>query len=382
VAPVQLCHGIATLDDDDSDHEKSECIHRIRTAALPIMNAADASKLHFSMDGILLEMDLLRNCSAKSVRISEAVAQRLTGGVSPEKATGLRSGRLKTLDATAGCKLVLPVGHGKGRTLECGAAFFNFLLQQWQTSSRLQAYLPGRKVLYCTFRPQSGVLFVKVGYRALGQRGDAALLGYLEKKSKEMKLTNIRGAGLFVLPLPHDHQGLVDPARAAEESLKSALRDSPVIQSTPSGHHADVASFSSSLEYFFVAARRPGYSPLQALTAVLRGFTGDCELMPRRAVASGGLGLRTGRKRLLPWRSEDSSCEPPAVSSAGSSESPCQGVEEGSAGLALASALRSRQKIRAAAAAIGPFGRRVSRRHNAFLALPAAKRQRRALSCP
>eukprot|EP00930_Biecheleria_cincta_P098085 TRINITY_DN89775_c0_g1_i1.p1 TRINITY_DN89775_c0_g1~~TRINITY_DN89775_c0_g1_i1.p1 ORF type:complete len:562 (-),score=79.11 TRINITY_DN89775_c0_g1_i1:165-1787(-) len=399
------------FDDDDSDNQEKHMIVSKTQCADELDALSRKGQLSFSTQSVLVSIECLRAAtSTRTVTASRSLVMHLTGGKSPATATGLRSGRVVSLEATeCDCKLIrmAPEGEHPGSShfwllVRGNTAFFNFLRNQWQPMSKLCTYLPGRKVLYCAFTPHGSSLFVKLGYRSLGQQGDAALLGYLEKKSRLLKLTNNPGAGLFVLPLPKDHEGLADPARAAEESLKSAVRNSAMLSATPSGHQADVTAFSHSLEYFFVAARQPDYSPLQALTAVLQGFSGDCELRPRRAVAKARdpWRQRAGRKRLVAWPEDELN-----PSTACSSAQACLAKQSGLVdskrsaeekpfsvasvvprppSLAVASSLRSRQKIRAAAAALGAFGRRASRRHLAArLTTQFAKRRRlRAKSCP
>merc|ERR1711877_16122 len=112
-------------------------------------------------------------------------------------------------------------------------------------------------------------------------------------------------------------------------------------------------------EYFFVAARQPGYSPLQALTAVLQGFSGDCELQPRRAVAKARdpWGQRAGRKRLVAWPEDELTQGNWADSKRSAKEESFSvtSVLPRPPSLAVATSLRSRQKIRAATAALGAF---------------------------
>ena len=122
-------------------------------------------------------------------------------------------------------------------------------------------------------------------------------------------VTDARGAGMFVFPVPAHHDIFSRPGIAAEASLKTALLHDAHLVATPSGHQADVTAFSTSLEYLFLEARPDLYKansklaafPLALLTQSLRSFSGDASLRPQRSVATGGRGLRRGRKRLAQW---------------------------------------------------------------------------------
>jgi len=412
-SPRKRSREAVAVDDDDSAAESAlpfaEILRRLSGTH------AEAAALRFSSQGVFVEVDLLLGCSVRSVPVSCEVAQCLAGSTAPQSqsARTLRKGRLATVDLSGDCSLALPpeayhVEKGTSkRLLLRGNNFFNFLTRQWHPLSKLVAYEPGRKVLYCAFRPNSQTLFVKVGYRALGGQAEASLVGYLEKKTDELRLTNCPGAGLFVMPLPRDHtDSLSDPARAAEESLKSVVTTSQVLHAVPTGNRADVGVFSASLEYYFVCAKQPDHTPLQALTTVLRGFTGDCDLLPYRVVAherGTGQKSRRGRKTLVSWCEEDGSCETPTgrlplprgplaveVVDLDADPAPVHAVLASAASvprkvpLQRASVLRSRFALRAMAAkhAAGAFRRRFSKRRAFGSFGPPAKRQRRALSCP
>lgn len=306
----------ALVDDDDSDteqrHVPEQALHALRAK-----RAEDAPS--FSIDGVDIWVDMLGHCRVRNVQISSAVAMLMTGGVCPEGRTLLHHGCLassagynasRSGQVPRAFSLQLLRGNNScgRRVLISEGLFFNFPLRQWQPLSRLSAYMPTGRVLYCAFRPvillgprSSATLFVKIGYRSLGAQEESTLVGYVEKKSKELRLTNVAGAGIFVLPVPRSHSGFEDPARAAEESLKSAVRDSEELRVVPTGHRGDVGIFSASLEYLCVDSRRPDATPLQALTEVLRKFGGEPSLEPYRVAASGGGRHRCGRKRLAPW---------------------------------------------------------------------------------
>jgi len=326
--------------------------------------------------------------------VSADVAAQLTRGFTPKgRAVSLQAGGLSALEPGDAFRLILQ-RDGKGHILAGGTAFFNFLLGLWMPLSRLPAYVPSRKVLYCAFCPQKSpicessapLLLVKLGFRSLGELEEDSLIRYVEKKTRVLRLTNVPGAGLFVLPPPESHRSLEDPARAAEESLKAALLGSPELRAVPSGHRAEVATFSSSLEYLWVAARRPGFAPLQALTGALRDFSGDATLEPRRAfasdlreAASALYRRRGGRKRLVQWCPEADGAFDPDVAPASASRQPLDDSALSHpaiyASLPLASALRSR----GFAARRAPLRRRSGFRS---LSLPALKWRRKACSAP
>ncbi|CAE7234824.1 Jmjd8, partial [Symbiodinium sp. KB8] len=233
--------------------------------------------------------------TTKCIPISKVVAKHLAGSL-PTDARVLKGGRLCRVGRKSGdqsaCKLMSddssPGQDNSTRLLVCDSVFFNFAAKQWQPLSRLGVYMSPRHLLYCAFVPTDNLLFIKVGYRAMADKRDEPILKYIEQ-TKRLHITNIAGAGVFLMPLPKSHEVFKDPARAAEESLKSAIRCSKVLHASPSGRNMEFVTFSSSLEYFLVKSKegeaREG-SALQALTQTLRDFTGDGELRPLRAVAA------------------------------------------------------------------------------------------------
>lgn len=353
-------------DDSDDAFEQPPWSTTQHTLLTDNLGPRDLAELHFSVVGVLVDLSILRGRGAKRhVPISRAVAIHLTGGILPSDERVLQHGRLAPVQMP-GYKLTLPLDEharqGAGRWLACGNIFFNFVLQQWQPMSRLVAYLPGRHVLYCAFRPAEDALFVKLGYRALGDSKRESIVRYVEKKTRHLRMTNVPGAGLFLMPLPESHHCFDAPARAAEESLKSAVRSSRHLQVSPSGHNCELVSFSNSLEYYFVKSKGEG-TVLEALAHTLQDFASNSELKPLRSVMTPGQ-FRAGRTRLIEWH------EPLA------SPLPSHAVQMQ---LPRASAVRSRQKL-------GAFSRRVSQVHRVRQlskpSLPSAKRRRRARSCP
>ena len=319
----------------------------------------EAGSLSFSVEGVLVHLDLLKSSSRRRVEISNAVAEHLTGGVLCDTRI-LQHGRLVRVSANATYMLNLPVESegNQGRILSLGGStFFNFLLKQWQPMSRLGAYMPGRNVLYCSFTPADDALFVKVGYHALGDERRESIIRYVEKKTERLRITNRAGAGLFVMPLPKTHDCFADPAKAAEESLKSAIRSSSRLEASPSSRNGELVSFSGSLEYYFIKAQPGEGTSLQALVHALQDFTGNPCLKPLRSVMTPGP-FRAGRRFLQDWRG------------------PYQNVSNSTFPLPRMSNMCSRQKV-------GRFAR-VSHLSKCLSrgALPAGKRRRRALSCP
>jgi len=235
-------------------------------------------------------------------------------------------------------------------------AFFNFVVGKWQPLNLATggAYASARQVLYVAFTREKGrpALFVKLGFRELadGWSGQNSLVGYLEKKSRKLRLTNAPGAGIFIFPVPESHKAFGQPGRAAEASLKTALLHNSGLVVMPSGHLAEVGTFSASLEYLFVEARAAGPGAdacaasayaLAALARALREFSGDAHLMPRRAEASGGGGARRGRKRLRPWGES-------LENDGGAAAEACGGDDCGGASAAGALRTRARARLRRA----------------------------------
>ena len=220
----------------------------------------------FQVRGILVELENLQ-AEEEHVAISKTLAEQLTGGVACDVRV-LHSGRLMKISPES-FRLSLPRGAAqqKGRLLCSERCFFNFLMKRWQPMAGLSAYLRAEPVLYCAFRPLGDALFLKVGYRALG-KNQAAIINYLETKTEKLRITNVAGAGVFIMPLPLSHRCFPDPARAAEESLKSAIRCLPV---TPTGHKGEFAAFSHSMEYYFLKEA----NSLKLLQEALRSFSQD-----------------------------------------------------------------------------------------------------------
>eukprot|EP00435_Cladocopium_sp_Y103_P056603 s574_g19.t1 len=361
--------------DDDSDdgvgpdRQRWYAIERI---LLVDDNPEEVAELTFSVAGVLLDLDVLRPyCAKRHIAISKAVAQHLTGGILPGNARVLQSGRL-ALNKSSCYKLTLPFDEnarqGAGRWLSCGKSFFNFVLKQWQPATGLVSYLPRRHLLYCAFAPAEDALFVKLGFRALGDRKPESVVRYVEQKTRKLRMTNILGAGLFLMPLPDSHGCFDAPEKAAEESLKSAIRCSPHLRANPSGSNGEFVAFSGLLEYYFVKAKGEG-TALQGLGKTLRDFTGNQNLKPFRSVMTPGQ-VRAGRIKLVEW-SDWYNFQPDTKAS------------QPRLPLPRASALLSWQKL--SWKKLGAFSRRVSRgvRKLSKPSLGAVyKKRRKAWSCP
>ena len=340
-----------------------------------------AGLLSFTVRGIFVELEVLKNNTRMRIEISNAVADYLTDGA--RRLLGevrvLQHGRLARLPESASCALVLPLVHVQsdaalgGRILSCNNVFFNFLLKQWQPMSRLGVYMPGGHVLYCVFTPADDALFIKVGYRALGESKRETIIAYVEKKTERLRITNVPGAGIFVMPLPQTHKCFADPAKAAEESLKSAIRASPWIIASPSSYNGELISFSQSMEYYFIKAQAGEGSSLQALVNTLKDFTGDPNLQPLRSLMTPGP-FRAGRRRLYDWKgSYESPILPGEHHSSGSSQ-----PKRWKFPLPRLSNMCSRQKLgRFARVSILSRRRRASEEGTA-----TAKKRRRVMSCP
>ena len=367
-SPNPKIHGDNCDDDSDDgvtpDRQRWYAIQRI---LLIDDNPEEVAELSFSVAGVLLDLDVLRPyCAKRHITISRAVAEHLTGGILPGNARVLQSGRLAP-NSSACFKLTLPFDEnarqGAGRWLACGKSFFNFVLKQWQPMTGLVSYLPRRHLLYCAFTPAEDALFVKLGYRALGDNKPEAVVRYVEQKTRKLRLTNVLGAGLFLMPLPDSHGCFDAPQKAAEESLKSAICSSPHLRANPSGSKGEFVAFSGLLEYYFVKAKGRG-TALQALGNTLRDFTGNQRLEPYRSVMTPGQ-VRAGRTKLVKW-SDWFTFQPDTKAS--QSRLP----------LPRASALLSCQKL-------GAFSRRVSRGvRKLSQPRPGAiyKKRRKAWSCP
>lgn len=360
--------------DDDSDDGVTPDRQRwyaIQRILLIDNNPEEVAELSFSVAGVLLDLDVLRPYGAKRhITISRAVAEHLTGGILPGNARVLQSGRLAP-NNSACYKLTLPFDEnarqGAGRWLACGKSFFNFVLKQWQPATGLVSYLPRRHLLYCAFTPAEDALFVKLGYRALGDNKPESVVRYVEQKTRKLRLTNVLGAGLFLMPLPDSHGCFDAPEKAAEESLKSAIGSSPHLRANPSGSNGEFVAFSGLLEYYFVKAKGKT-TALQALGNTLRDFTGNRNLKPFRSVMTPGQ-VRAGRTKLVEWSDwytfqPNTKASPPRLP------------------LPRTSALLSCQKL-------GAFSRRVSRRVSRGVRKlskprPGAiyKKRRKAWSCP
>jgi len=276
-----------------------------------LTNDADrARSLQYSTQGCAIDFPALRTHRQYVVHLSETIAMALSGGMSPCSCIALQSGRLAPLSPAQMYQLRLINGKW---LLAADNACFNFVLRRWQPMNVVShgPYADVKDVLYVAFVPQklrgTNALFVKIGYRELagGEVADHnSLIGYLEKKSTRIQLTNIPGAGMFVFDVPDNHKVFDRPGRAAEASLKTEMLHCRELQVTPTGDSGEVGTFSASLEYYFVSTSSPDMGALEALTLLLQQFTGNSRLKPRRAVATAEGGPRRGRKRLRSWTEE------------------------------------------------------------------------------
>ncbi|CAK0805195.1 unnamed protein product [Prorocentrum cordatum] len=301
---------------EPSPESCEEALHELRVL---LACTGDAGAARLESSGARLALPCLGGFTGSVLHVPRDVALVLAGGAEPRGRRVLHSGRLEAFEPGRGCHLRRD-GDGwmlvvSGRPCQ---VCFNFASKRWQPLCLFLrgACAPASEVLYLAFVPERGRgsraggprLFVKLGYRELAGaqcnlRGDAsALVNYIEKKSPLLRLTNVTGAGCFVFPPPADHGCFTRPGRAAEACLKDELLNTRHLSVTPSGHRGEVGVFSASLEYFFVEAPRgSGASALAALARVLRAFSGDPGLLPQRAQATSGGGVRLGRKRLRPW---------------------------------------------------------------------------------
>lgn len=301
------------MEDDDSDEELVDCPKLSNLlCTLLTTDEKEARMIHFTAVGAHIQLDGLQRCKQQVVKVSTVVAMVLSGGVDPTSCVALRSGRVTTL--SPGKDFQLRRSLGGWLLVENAEACFNFVLSRWQpvTMATHGPYAPVEVLLYLAFVPEKNVrpagassaLFVKIGFREMVQgdnRDRDSLIGYLEKKSPQLQLTNVPGAGIFAFEVPQNHKVFARPGNAAETSLKTELLHDSEVIATPSGHCRDVGTFSASLEYFFIEEAKVGSGPLAALTQMLQRFTGNRSLLPQCVVASEGGGLRRGRKRLQPW---------------------------------------------------------------------------------
>jgi len=354
----QEARRLCPVDDDDSANDDL-----IGRGLAEFRGKELAGTVTFTVNGVQLDIEELRACSRIRVPLSTALAQKMAGGIEPTAFVALQHGRLVPLGPAARYRLQRSLGCARTAdraqwflTAVClggYSVFYNFVLKAWQPMAWALsgAYAPSTEVLYVAFVPvprrgpaRGGpAMFAKLGYRELsGSSGEDALIGYVEKKSAHLKLTNVRGAGIFVIPVPANHKAFGRPGRAAEASLKAVLLHSADVMVTPSDHCAEFAAFSSSLEYLFIEARpetacngilgATAADPLPALARALRGFSGDAGLQPQHAVASCGLdSTRVGRKHLYAWSGPLRSC---LVSATAEPEAATQGTTTGPTGAA------------------------------------------------
>lgn len=298
-----------SLDDDDSVEEDCSALK----CMLATGSLAALARLRYSTRGHKVYIEGLRGCKGQALQLSATLARVFAHDTDPSSCVGLQNGRLTAFGRSSDFQLK-KVQNGWLLVAD-SRLFFNFVLRRWQPLNLAIGgpYAAVSELLYVAFVPEHSpgpiaggkALFVKLGYRELadGEGLDQhALIGYVEKKSRRLRLTNVRGAGLFVFSAPPGHDVFARPCRAAEASLKTELLHSDLVKVMPSGHLGDLGTFSASLEYFFVEAAGSHCSdPLAALTQFLRDFTNSPGLMPQLAQASDGGGLRRGRKRLKSW---------------------------------------------------------------------------------
>lgn len=306
--PKSIC-----CEDDDSKEEESVQLlikQQLLISWLATGDAGTLVRLQFSTHAHKVRIEGLQTCTTQALQLSGAIARALARDSDPSSCVGLQNGRLAAFEEAREFQLrKVPDGW---LLVADSHVFFNFVLRRWQPLHWATSgpYAAVSELLYVAFVPEQTIaggaaLFVKLGYRELADSeglDQNGLIGYVEKKSQRLRLTNVRGAGLFVFPAPPGHAAFARPCRAAEASLKTEILHSNLVRVRPSGHLGDVGTFSTSLEYFFVEEPldKEPEGPLIALTRFLRDFTGNPELQPQCAQASDG-GLRRGRKRLQPW---------------------------------------------------------------------------------
>lgn len=278
----------------------------------------------YTVKGIEVQLPCLHGCTARLVPISDALALGISGGIHPSACTALQSGKLAPLKGsgfalhrTVGAWLLVAGERSfwiRARRERSTRSFFNFLLRLWQPLhlALTGPYACSTEHLYFAFRPEESCpsgpgLFAKLGFKTFCEGTDEteAVITYVETKTSQLRLTNTPGAGIFLFPVPECYRSFSRPGRAAEASLKALLLHNEELQVTPSGHLADTDTFSAALEYFFLEARG-AHGVLDAMTRMLRQFSGDPTLVPRRCAAlSAGGGTRSGRKRLKSWMPGD-----------------------------------------------------------------------------
>jgi len=281
----------------------------------------DTRGIHLFVDGLADHKDA-RNMKIKKngtqdgrmqkeaiVLLSRRAAMLFARDVDPSSCIALQSGRLAKITSPDTYELHRS-GAGWLLTSSPPKLFFNFLISRWQPCCLAKAAYSAdvKELLYVAFTPVAGrpALFVKLGYRELPEGEDEAeLVTYVEKKSQQMRLTNVDGAGIFIFEVPESHGAFARPCRAGEASLIAEFlhSDEVLVKHTsyqPQNAIGDFVAFSSSLEYLFVESPRSFDQPLVGLTRLLRSFTGNPALMPWRPAAAEGE-IRRGRKRLAAW---------------------------------------------------------------------------------
>jgi hypothetical protein len=279
-------NGVKSSDEAAQDRLDGEVV---ANPALPLESCHE--QLSWQAHGVGVKVDGL---TASSLPIASALAMLMTKGHPPPDG-GLETFRLQRHKHINGAHLLV----------SSGSHWFNFLIQKWQKLACVSKYAGRRRqILYAAFVPQDdALLFLKFGFYTLKREGATGttsdeLISYLEKKTKKLSLTNVSGAGVFVMTLPTNHKtaDFSDVAKAAEESLKSILCDASELRVEPTGCQGDDLCLASS-EYLWVRSSASNLTPLQSLTQVLRGFSGDPMLEPQCAIAQ----RRGGRKSLVPW---------------------------------------------------------------------------------
>jgi len=247
---------------------------------------------HASVYGVGIKVKMLSDREHVSkVPLSCSYVDSLTGGVRPQSTYDLQSGVLSPLRGGKAFHLMRWSAGGERMFIVCsGCAWFNFIDKCWMDMRQLKHYASSVKVLYLAFRPEdfcSGqMLFCKVGFHDLRGEKMSSIIGYVEKKTKKLQLTNVQQAGIFCFPVPNRYACLADPSRAGESSLKHHVRHHEKLLFVPTGDQGETDTFSSSLEYFRAQSNDPLMTTMQVLTQAVRDFTSDATLVPRRAIAT------------------------------------------------------------------------------------------------
>jgi hypothetical protein len=270
-------------------------------------NVEQIDELQFTAKGITIRFSGVHN-EKQAMIVSTEVALRLTGGMEPSAFRGLCSRKVCNFPVAAQYRLlasdltcfdvVSSLVQDRGLNpldyfLVSPEAVFNFDTKAWMARGCVESMIAGTALevplIYVAYtHVYDTKLFLKLGFRNHPKFEPLDyIVGYIEKKSQQLALTDHACSGVFIIPVTSC------TSKTAETLLKHHLLNTKRFLMIPSDRDASLDKESLMLEYFYVEQ-----CCQTDLADELRVWSQIPLLEPFRCLSRGGSDLRKGVRKL------------------------------------------------------------------------------------